>query len=388
MAVKLKNPLYIYRDNEELQALAAPATIVRAKALLSRFAIWHINRALRGARCACLCISGCTANGVIEISENRHIKINYPGSGNNSQFTYDGFGHNVAIIETTGGTVSSTKQFVWAKGAMQEARNASGSVTAQYFDRGQTISSSSYFYTKDHLGSIREMSDSSGNVQAVYTYDPYGKPTKLQGSLASDFQYCGYYFHAFSGLGLTLNRAYNAVLGRWINRDPIRERGGINLYAYVRNKPATYVDYLGTDANNCSGYAHCEGRSEGSPYGRFWQPFGGESFGDFYKYGGWTCKLVDSAAACDCHGKPQLLALFSGGSGDPMGNDTDTSGKWHEIGYDVPIYGIHGYKGWSEIPGPTDNPMDPPSPVDPDTKYPGPKYCCCKDCSQGPALTQ
>jgi hypothetical protein len=34
-------------------------------------------------------------------------------------------------------------------------------------------------------------------------------------------------------------------LGRWINRDPIAEEGGVNLYAFVMNVPACYVDTLG-----------------------------------------------------------------------------------------------------------------------------------------------
>ena len=38
------------------------------------------------------------------------------------QFTYDGFGRNVEIVETVSGSVTSTKQFVWDFGA--KAREA------------------------------------------------------------------------------------------------------------------------------------------------------------------------------------------------------------------------------------------------------------------------
>ena len=60
--------------------------------------------------------------------------------------------------------------------------------------------------------------------------------------MSSDFQYAGYYYHAPSGLSLTRARAYNSNSGRWINRDPIGENGGLNLYAYVGNAPVNRSD--------------------------------------------------------------------------------------------------------------------------------------------------
>jgi RHS repeat-associated protein len=78
-----------------------------------------------------------------------------------------------------------------------------------------------------------------------FTYDPYGKVNQSQGSVASDFQYAGYYHHTPSGFGLTLNRAYNSSLGRWINRDPIGEIAGANLFTYCTNNPVCFIDPLG-----------------------------------------------------------------------------------------------------------------------------------------------
>jgi RHS repeat-associated protein len=53
------------------------------------------------------------------------------------------------------------------------------------------------------------------------------------------------YTHVPSGLNLTFYRAYNSDLGRWLNRDPLGEQGGINHYAYADNKPINEVDPLG-----------------------------------------------------------------------------------------------------------------------------------------------
>ena len=44
---------------------------------------------------------------------------------------------------------------------------------------------------------------------------------------------------------LTWARPYDPDLGRWITRDPIGERGGINLYGYVNNNPINEIDPLG-----------------------------------------------------------------------------------------------------------------------------------------------
>jgi RHS repeat-associated protein len=123
-------------------------------------------------------------------------------------------------------------------------------VTKRFYAAGEQIGSSAYFFTTDHLGSVREMTDATGAIRARYDYDPYGRTTKVSGNLEADFGFTGFYRHQASGLSLTLYRAYDANLGRWLSRDPIAENGGINLYAYVANNPIGFVDpyglFLGT----------------------------------------------------------------------------------------------------------------------------------------------
>ena len=46
-------------------------------------------------------------------------------------------------------------------------------------------------------------------------------------------------------------RYYDPVTGRWISRDPIQERGGVNLYGFVRNDGIDRWDILGRAEDKC-----------------------------------------------------------------------------------------------------------------------------------------
>ena len=162
-----------------------------------------------------------------------------------SEFTYDGFGRRVQMVEKNNGTVTGTKRLVWAGMALAEERSSLNAVTKRFFGGGEQIAGVNYYFARDHLGSVREMTDASGTVVARYDYDPYGRTTKLSGGLDADFGYTGHYVHAPSGLYLTLFRAYDADSGRWLNQDPIGESGGMNLYGYVGNNPVNQIDPLG-----------------------------------------------------------------------------------------------------------------------------------------------
>lgn len=79
----------------------------------------------------------------------------------------------------------------------------------------------------------------------MYDYDPYGNPTTVTGTATSDIGYAGYFYHPASGLEFALYRAYDPTHARWLNRDPIAEAGGINLYGYTQENPITLVDPSG-----------------------------------------------------------------------------------------------------------------------------------------------
>ncbi len=171
-----------------------------------------------------------------------------------TEFTYDGLNRRVRIVEKENGTVASDKRLVWDGMQIAEERDSAGTtVTKRYYPQGVSVfnpSSSvynSFYYARDHLGSIREVTDSTGTKQARYDYDPYGRRTKVSGDFDADFGFTGYYYHAPSGLHLALYRAYDADVGRWLSRDPLGELRGDSaaLYQYTLNNPIIYTDPYG-----------------------------------------------------------------------------------------------------------------------------------------------
>ena len=185
-------------------------------------------------------------------AKNQLKTVTITSSGAHSIFTYDGQGRRVKSVEWPHASETGThvtRQFVWRGNTMIQERNESNAIARRFFAQGEVFSGNKYFYTRDHLGSVRELSDNSGATLTRYDYDPFGRvtPTYIVTTpkTESDFKYAGYYWHDQSGLNLTKYRAYDANMARWLSRDPIAEAGGINLYGYVGNDPVDTVDPLG-----------------------------------------------------------------------------------------------------------------------------------------------
>src|ERR1035438_1854302 len=88
---------------------------------------------------------------------------------------------------------------------------------------------------------------SSGSVSAQYEYGPFGEVLRATGTAASanPFRFSTKYADAETGLLDYGYRYYNSSTGRWLSRDPIEERGGADLYAYVKKTPGNVVDPFG-----------------------------------------------------------------------------------------------------------------------------------------------
>jgi RHS repeat-associated protein len=169
-----------------------------------------------------------------------------------SEFTYDGGDRRVRIVEKDGGATTRDAQLIWDGTEIAEERLSTGEVN-RFFTDGEQHNGTARYLTRDHLGSIREVTDSMGAVVTRNEYDPYGRLTRIGGTEDSRFGFTGHYVHGPSGLALAQFRAYDSNLGRWLSEDPIRLMGGSNLYAYVDANPTGRIDPLGEDWRSAVG---------------------------------------------------------------------------------------------------------------------------------------
>lgn len=178
-------------------------------------------------------------------AENRLVAVTIKATGHRSEFGYDGLGRRVEIIEKDNTVITSDKKYLWEGTEIVEERGASGgTVQKRFYLQGFVDGDgTNLFYSRDHLGSIRELTDSTQVVRARYDYDPYGRMTKIQGDRDSFLGYTGHPWHQQSGLNLTMFRAFDSNLGQWISRDPIGEfQDGSNLFRYVNGNPINNLD--------------------------------------------------------------------------------------------------------------------------------------------------
>jgi len=172
-----------------------------------------------------------------------------PSSSLTSEFTYDGW--NLISEVADDQTTATTNIYVWGldlSGTLQGAGGVGGLLS-------QTIitptTASSYFPLADANGNCVSFIDEAGNVQAHYTYDAFGNTVSQTGAMAADFhfRFSGKYLDDETGLYYYGYRYMSPALGRWMNRDPIGIKGGLNEFGCVGNDGVNKWDLLGKIAN-------------------------------------------------------------------------------------------------------------------------------------------
>jgi len=178
-------------------------------------------------------------------AEDRLVSVEVSGTTLRTEFTYDGLSRCVRITERDGAVVNSDRRFVWCGYERCEERGVDGStVLRRFFPQGEEIGGQAFFCFRDHLGSVREMTDAVA-LRARYDYDPWGRRTKLSGDVDSRRGFTGHFTLDDPELVLAPFRAYDPEVGRWLSRDPLGEWSSLNLYAYAANQPTGLVDPTG-----------------------------------------------------------------------------------------------------------------------------------------------
>jgi len=108
-----------------------------------------------------------------------------------------------------------------------------------------------YFFSYDGNGNVTAIVDASdGSIAAEYEYDPFGSLIRATGDVAFEnrFRFSTKYYDDESHFAYYGHRFYSPSTGRWLNRDPIAEQGGLNLYCYVYNNSINFNDFNGLTA--------------------------------------------------------------------------------------------------------------------------------------------
>ena len=150
-------------------------------------------------------------------------------------------------IAYTNGAASSIRYF-WGKDLSGDLQGAGGVGGLLYL----TVSSSSsqpelYIPCYDNNGNVTRYLDANGSTVAEYAYDAFGNAIDKSGPLADFFRhrFSTKYLDSETGLYYYGYRFYHPVLMRWLNRDPLEEEGGMNLYGFCKNAPVFSTDFLG-----------------------------------------------------------------------------------------------------------------------------------------------
>lgn len=147
-------------------------------------------------------------------------------------------------------------------------------------------------------GALAPLYDGNGNIHAYLDcatgaptqrmeYDALGNEMTLDSVLESStttasstnrevpFRFSTKYTDTETSLSYYGYRYYSAEMGRWLNRDPIEERGGVNLYGMVGNNIVAKWDILGLQdgRDGAGGYARKCCQKSGGKWHRYADEF-------------------------------------------------------------------------------------------------------------------
>ena len=177
-------------------------------------------------------------------------------------FTWDGDNIVLERIAFADGTTRTVENF-WGNdksGTEQGAGGVEGLLAV-------SVDGAFYFPCYGENGNIVCYVSEQGTISAQYVYDPYGNVIESYGTLANLFSFgfsTKYHDREVDLIGYQ-RRFYRPDHGRWLNRDPIEESGGENLYAFCANNAISYFDPIGNSFEDVSNF--CAGVGDSLSFG-------------------------------------------------------------------------------------------------------------------------
>ena len=143
---------------------------------------------------------------------------------------------------------TSTIRYYWGKDLSGAPQGAGGVGGLLYL----TVDGEVYVPLYDNNGNVTHYCNANGAVVASYAYDAFGKTVTQSGPLSGFFRhrFSTKYHDSETDLYYYGYRFYAPSLMRWLNRDPIGEVGGLNLYAFCENSPV-----INCDTDGCAYFA-------------------------------------------------------------------------------------------------------------------------------------
>ncbi len=196
-------------------------------------------------------------NRVYTYNQNQRLVRVVDGGVTKGEYTYNGYGQRVKKVANA----VTTYYHYDLRGRLIAESNSTGTITAEYvYLNGQPLAkiegTNTYYYHNDHLGTPQKLTDSTGTVQWSADYKPFGEAYNITGSITNNLRGRGQYFDAETGLLYNYYRDLNPAIGRYIEKERIGLRGGINLYVFVGNNPVNWIDPKGLSGSPWITFLH------------------------------------------------------------------------------------------------------------------------------------
>jgi RHS repeat-associated protein len=123
-----------------------------------------------------------------------------------------------------------------------------GTIVAVTHHAGSSGPPGTYYVHHNHRGDVIVTRSVGGATVGTYGYSAFGALTYRPGSYdVCRFKFSSKELDRATGFYYYGYRFYAPQWQRWVNKDPIVELGGLNVYAFVLNRVLAFVDVDGLD---------------------------------------------------------------------------------------------------------------------------------------------